>query len=623
MIRYITAIFVRLSLPTRIFLLSTATISITVFFIFTRIFYDDIEELKTRFATILVTQQLPTLCGSVSNLVVVDDYASIRQTFRAFLNHPDIDEISFTTPDGAKIEVKDKPVPPKTPIWFKNVLLSGTTSATKDIIIGGRNYGTLKISVTPQTAINRMWNKLTNGIIVLIISVTLYSILLFLLLRRGFEAPLEALRKGVLEIEAGGSSPSEELRAYGTPEFKTVLDAFNKMAFSIKTDKHKLEKMLEFTRALFENNAAGILIVDEKRIIQQINLQASRIYGYDRDELLGKNTKLLYINDEFYRNWTPVFHQTPDGIYTASMEYIVKHKDGHPVWCFFVGSRIQLENNQDGIMWSIIDISKTKKIEQELQQINSSLETRIQKETNIRLTQERVLMQQSRNAAMGEMIGAIAHQWRQPLNALGIMVQDIVLAYDYGEADRAYTKEFASKAMEQIQFMSKTIDDFRNFFKTDKEVSDFSVNTKLADIIHLLQPQLTANGIALTQDITCDMTVTGMPNEFGQVLLNICTNAKDALIEQKTTNPYIHISIISTTHTDVTISIQDNGGGIKTDIIDKIFDPYFSTKGPNKGTGIGLYIAKTIIESHMGGRLSVQNKDEGALFEITLPAKEG
>lgn len=178
---------------------------------------------------------------------------------------------------------------------------------------------------------------------------------------------------------------------------------------------------------------------------------------------------------------------------------------------------------------------KTKELQvanTELENLNIVLEERVDAQTRQILEGERLLVQQSKLAAMGEMIGAIAHQWRQPLNALGIMVQDIRMAYDYSEINGTYIDTFESDAMSQIQFMSKTIDDFRNFFKPSKEKTKFNVHQVVKESINIIEAQARAANIECKfegEDFEC----FGYPGEFSQVILNLISNAKDAIIQKR------------------------------------------------------------------------------------------
>ncbi len=253
---------------------------------------------------------------------------------------------------------------------------------------------------------------------------------------------------------------------------------------------------------------------------------------------------------------------------------------------------------------------------------------------------ERILVHQSRLAAMGEMIGAIAHQWRQPLNAVNAIIQDLKDAYEYGVLDRNYLDRSVTNAMQQIQFMSKTIDDFRNFFRPDKTKKSFDVKQAAGEVLTMVSSQLATHGISYR--ITChvhnqtfedftspiipcgEMTILGYENEMMQVFLNLINNAKDAILECREhglMGPGVKGLItveFNSLGERVMISVTDNGGGIPAGNLDRIFEPYFSTKEQGQGTGIGLYMSKMIIENNMGGRLTARNVDGGAEFRIEV-----
>jgi C4-dicarboxylate-specific signal transduction histidine kinase len=230
---------------------------------------------------------------------------------------------------------------------------------------------------------------------------------------------------------------------------------------------------------------------------------------------------------------------------------------------------------------------------------------------------EQLLIQQSRMAAMGEMLGNIAHQWRQPLNALGVKIQELGLSYEYGELDKELLDTNTTTAMEILQHLSQTITVFQNFTVPDKKKSLFSVEQVIADTIQIIDESLRKDGITMDISSTGDPHINGYPNEYSQVLMNIISNARDAFLEQKTVNP--RITVLSWPENDTSVvTITDNGGGIKENIIDKIFDPYFTTKNLGKGTGVGLFLSKTIIEKNMGGRITVRNVENGSEFRIEV-----
>lgn len=291
-------------------------------------------------------------------------------------------------------------------------------------------------------------------------------------------------------------------------------------------------------------------------------------------------------------------------------------------------------------MSNLKHIERRKRAEEQLQELNRLLETRVAEEVEKHRQKEQLLIQQSKMAAMGEMIGNIAHQWKQPLNSLSLIIGDIVDAYDYGDLDRAYIVQLVEQSMEQILFMSKTVDDFRHFLKPSKAKTDFDVKIAVAEVLSILWPQFRTNFIFFTinchihnktfnslSDVICsdDMIISTYKNEFAQVILNIITNAKDAIIDSrkrglmgKAGEGAITIDCAREPG-NVLITIRDNGGGIPAEIMDRIFEPYFTTKSDDKGTGIGLYMAKTIIENNLYGTLTAGNAVGGAEFTLTVP----
>ncbi len=230
---------------------------------------------------------------------------------------------------------------------------------------------------------------------------------------------------------------------------------------------------------------------------------------------------------------------------------------------------------------------------------------------------DQLLIQQSRMAAMGEMLGNIAHQWRQPLNVVGIKVQELGLSFGYGELSKELLDANIATAMEILQHLSQTITVFQNFTVPDKEKSLFRVEQVIANTVQIIDESLKKDGITLNVSSIGDPQINGYPNEYGQVLMNLILNAKDACLEQKITDPHITMRSWSESNRSV-LTITDNGGGIAESILGKIFDPYFTTKDLGKGTGVGLFLSKTIIEVNMGGRITVRNIDGGSEFRIEV-----
>ena len=253
--------------------------------------------------------------------------------------------------------------------------------------------------------------------------------------------------------------------------------------------------------------------------------------------------------------------------------------------------------------------------------LNEHLEKKVDEEQTKQKEQEQILIQQTRLAAMGEMIGNIAHQWRQPLNALGLVLQNLKFSYEIGDLSDEVMDRSIGKADMITKSMSKTIDDFRDFFKPNKAKEYFDINTSVLDAIALVESTLEHHKIELVKDFEEDeIEIFGFKNEFSQVVLNVISNAKDAVLENKIENPKIIIKT-QTQDNNILISIKDNAIGVTEDIIHKIFEPYFTTKDEVQGTGIGLYMSKIIIERNMNGQIYVENAKDGATFIIKLPIK--
>ncbi len=266
----------------------------------------------------------------------------------------------------------------------------------------------------------------------------------------------------------------------------------------------------------------------------------------------------------------------------------------------------------------------------ELIEINQTLERRIEEEVAKNREKDKHILQQSRLAQMGEMISMIAHQWRQPLGSISTVAASIKLKimlnrFDYStaegqEASKAFLEESMSKIESYVQFLTRTIDDFRNFFKPNKQKESITLSQLVNRTLEIIGKALEINGITINIETHATTEIFTYANEVTQVILNILKNAEDVIKEREITNPNIQITI-GTEDAWQTISITDNAGGIPATVLPHIFEPYFSTKQEKNGTGLGLYMSKTIIEEHCGGQILASNTPIGAQFTIKL--KEG
>jgi len=253
---------------------------------------------------------------------------------------------------------------------------------------------------------------------------------------------------------------------------------------------------------------------------------------------------------------------------------------------------------------------------QTIQEINDNLEERVKDETEKRLKQQELLIQQSKMASMGEMIAIISHQWKQPLNVILISAGSTLDLAENGKLSVDQAREDYATIEESIRYLNSTISDFRNFFKPDKKRTYFSAQECQNGAIRLLKHRLKTNNIKLNTKIE-DIEIYGVKNELEQVVINIINNAIDALIESGQETRDIWLNTF-TQEDRVIIDISDNAGGIPQNIEQNLFKPYFSTKG-DKGTGIGLYMSKLIIEESFCGKIRVENRNGGALFTIEIP----
>uniref|UniRef100_UPI00404808DD PAS domain-containing sensor histidine kinase n=1 Tax=Aliarcobacter sp. TaxID=2321116 RepID=UPI00404808DD len=258
----------------------------------------------------------------------------------------------------------------------------------------------------------------------------------------------------------------------------------------------------------------------------------------------------------------------------------------------------------------INDITKIKVSEEELK-------LKVEEELSKNRQKDRILIQQSKLAAMGEMLGNIAHQWRQPLNNVSLILQFLRDNYNNKDVSDEKLDKFMEKANKHIEYMSETIDDFRNFYKPSKTQNEFSIKECVESLLYMFRNQYENIEINFKCE---DAIITNYENELKQAILNILNNAKDAINQKKENEKFDAIINIDVFVQDnkLKIKIFNNGGNIPSEIIDRVFEPYFTTKFEHQGTGIGLYMTKSIIETNMRGKIEVENFQDGVYFITTL-----
>jgi len=374
---------------------------------------------------------------------------------------------------------------------------------------------------------------------------------------------------------------------------------------------------LELAHTAIENAAEAVMMTDANNKIIMLNKAGELIFGYQEKDILGMDPKIFSSGRHdgvFYRQmWSDLLN---NGAWVGD---IWNQRANEEVFPQQTSIKAVCDKNGDIVNYVAVmmDISKRIEIEQKLESMNKNLESIVADEVAKNRQKDAALIKQSRHAAMGEMIANIAHQWRQPLNALGIMVQDARVAWRVGELDGEYINKMVDNSMKQINGMSQTIDNFRTFFKPDSKKVKFSVRDTIDRMQGLFLASMDVNEIEFSVNIPEDIFIYGYENAFVHALLNIIDNSKDAALENSVGSPKVEIGAYRD-GSNCVIFIQDNAGGIPSDVIDKIFEPYFTTKEQGKGTGIGLYMTKTIIENNMSGKISVENTNDGAKFVIEL-----
>jgi len=411
------------------------------------------------------------------------------------------------------------------------------------------------------------------------------------------EVSNEELRVSNEELQ----SANEELQSTNE-ELETSneeLQSTNEELQTINTEVTTINADIEFTNEIF-NKAFSIL--NASLLILDKNLDVIKYTDgihnfFDLTKMKNKNLQTMLIYSKI--SLPNLVDDIKECLFNdKKIIYELKHKNrSYSVLIHRIDMPIFYQNNQEtqqGVMLKFLD------------------------KTEI-LQKDKMLFQQSKMASMGEMIGNIAHQWRQPLNALSITNSHLVKKYKDNSLNDEFVEKFSTKSKNLIQKMSSTIDDFRNFFSPNKEKENFLLSDAIDSAIGFVDDSFKSNDIKLNISNTSKVMINGYKNELVQVLLVVLNNSKDAM---KSTNKIEGMVDITAKEIDVnyvSIFMQDNGGGIKKEIIDKVFEPYFTTKFESDGTGIGLYMAKMIIEDSMNGSIKIENKEDGVLTTIEIP----
>lgn len=387
------------------------------------------------------------------------------------------------------------------------------------------------------------------------------------------------------------------------------VDQAYKDTIELRIQKQKLDTIFA--------SVDNIILINDGKELLEVNKAFERYLGKTLEQFKQdhrsicelfceekEDSSYLYFDNKYDKKWLHYYSN-------SDKDYKVKIKIKERFYHFkIVIKKIELDDEEKGYLITLSDITTQVLYEDELRKdVDKRVEQLRQK--------DEMLLTQSKSAAMGDMISAIAHQWRQPLNTLSLY--NIALESNQN-IDKEVMKEFREKSNKVILQMSQTIDDFRNFFKPNKNTERFHVQKSISKVLDLLDAQLKAHNITINNTVCEKTTLVNFKSEFEQVIINLINNAKDAINKKQNNNKCTGIIGINCKEdkTSIIIEISDNGGGIEKEIIDKIFQPYFTTKFESQGTGLGLYMSKMIVEKNMGGYINVSNTKYGARFQLVF-----
>ena len=402
-------------------------------------------------------------------------------------------------------------------------------------------------------------------------------------------------------------------------------------------------KLEQYQSAIENSNI--ISKTDINGIITFVNDEFCAISGYTKEELIGQNHNIVRHPDvpssTFKDLWQTILQKKA---YKSTVKN--RAKDGST---FYVNTTVfPILDEKDAIEEFIAiryDVTHSVRLsealiekDKELEHLNATLEERVNEQTKALLElnatledrvreeveknreKDRFLFQQSRLASMGEMIANIAHQWRQPLSELNITLYKMNKLYrrQNDEKDEQFEGSYLH-AKKIISKMSDTIEDFRSFFSPDRQSECFKLSVVASEAVDIMQGTLDRNEINVVVDAKNDALIKGYFNEFSQVLINLLNNSIDAFCIKNIKNRLIYIEIDTSDERDAIIKVSDNAGGIEEAIINRIFEPYFTTKHASVGTGLGLYMSEMIIKNSMKGSIVAQSSAYGVCFTLTMP----
>lgn len=380
-------------------------------------------------------------------------------------------------------------------------------------------------------------------------------------------------------------------------EMQKMIDELEMQNDELRRIHVELEEAKKRYIDLYNMAPVGYFTLNAKGLILEANLTASELLGMPRDDLLKQSISRFILKEDrdIYNLNSKKFFES--GIPQSCELRMVNNKNTQ-FWGQLVSIAGKAADGTPILRLALSDISENRRMEEEL------------------LQKDQMMIAQSRQAAMGEMISMIAHQWRQPLNIMALAVTNIETSQSLHMLDQKMLETNTRIISKNIFYMSNTIDSFRNFFKPEHAKELVSIEDVINCIVEMIGQSLKNENISLKIENNSRMPLLIYKSSLVQVILNVLNNAKDEFLMQKVTPALITVTVNETTEA-VTITICDNAGGIPESIIEKLGQPYFTTKKLT-GTGLGLHISRTIVEKYLLGTFSWHNEKDGACFVITL-----
>ncbi|MBF0606134.1 MAG: PAS domain-containing sensor histidine kinase [Candidatus Magnetobacterium sp. LHC-1] len=370
---------------------------------------------------------------------------------------------------------------------------------------------------------------------------------------------------------------------------------------------------LEISRArysdLYDFAPVGYLTIDDRYVVTEANLTATRMLETSRSLMLGRHFS-AYVAEDYLKSYYRYLKDVFSSREVMTCELRLVGKGGTDFYAKLEGIVLAFGDGLRCCRVVISDITGQKKMEEEIKTMNLNLQQRVDEEVAKNREKDKKMYEQFHYIAMGELLFNIAHHWRQPLCAVGLLIQNIRDAYLHDELNSTELEYSVETAMSELRGLSKTIDDFKDFYIHDTKKVNINIAQEINKSLALMSGYIKDKGIVIDRHLDESITFDGCPNELVKVVLIVLANIRDAFSRKNVADGVIKISLYKGLITNkIIITVMDNGGGIEEDMINKVFDPYFTTKDKKRGTGMGLYMAKRIIEHDMYGTISIRNVD--------------